>query len=128
PGDDIRRIDRFASARLSAATGRDDFVVRDHYADEAPRVAIVADTSPSMALFPPELPWLCKPAARDEAERLIEASAARARCPVQNLRGDGVVRSMIELQRRRSLAPGSFVFVLSDFRERPTGVDWRRVL
>jgi hypothetical protein len=127
PGDDIRHIDRFATARLSAATGRDEFVVREHHAEEAARVAIVCDTSPSMGLFPAELPWLHKDAARDEAARMIAASAARARCPVRSLSGD-VERSLLELGRRRSLGPGSFLFVLSDFLEPLPSTLWRRAV
>jgi uncharacterized protein (DUF58 family) len=128
PGDDIRSIDRFASARASAASGRDEYVVRERYADEAARVAIVADGSPSMALFPPELPWLRKPEAVAEAAALIEASARRARCPVRRLEADRVTRALDELGRQRSSTTGSFVFVLSDFLEPPPAAAWRRVL
>jgi hypothetical protein len=37
-GDDPHRIDWAASGRLSAARGTDEFVVREYFADEAPRV------------------------------------------------------------------------------------------
>src|SRR5438067_13913035 len=80
PGDDLRRIDRHASARLSAARDSDELIVREHYAEEAAHVAVVVDPSPSMSLFPETLPWLSKPAAVAAAESLIAASAYRARC------------------------------------------------
>ena len=38
PGDDVDTIDWNASARLSSARGRDEFIVRERFADEAPRV------------------------------------------------------------------------------------------
>ncbi|MES1248926.1 MAG: DUF58 domain-containing protein, partial [Actinomycetota bacterium] len=38
PGDAVSSIDWLASARLSSATGGDEFVVREHAADEAARV------------------------------------------------------------------------------------------
>jgi len=126
PGDDTRRIDWFASARLSAATERDEFVVRDHHADETASVAIVADRGPTMALFPRELPWLRKWEARDEAERLIAASAAHARAPLHRAGADSVARALLELERRRSLGVGSFVFVLSDFAQPVDGKTLRR--
>ncbi|MGH3048934.1 MAG: DUF58 domain-containing protein, partial [Gaiellaceae bacterium] len=43
PGDSVSWIDWAASARLSAARGDDEFVVRELYADEAPRVVVLAD-------------------------------------------------------------------------------------
>ncbi len=73
-GDPLRTIDWAASARLSTARGTDEFVVRDHFAEDAVRVVIVADRSRSMALFPSSLPWLDKPAAVLEAGRMILAS------------------------------------------------------
>src|SRR6266566_3084596 len=50
PGDPVSTIDWFASAQLSEARGSDEFVVRDRAADEAPRVTIVLDRRPAMAL------------------------------------------------------------------------------
>ena len=41
PGDDIDKIDWNASARLSLARGSEEFVVREHYAEEAPRVVVL---------------------------------------------------------------------------------------
>lgn len=63
PGDPVSSIDWYASARLSSARGREQFVVREHFEDEAPRVVVVADRRPSMALYDVSLPWLSKPAA-----------------------------------------------------------------
>ena len=50
-GDPVSTIDWFATARLSAASGRDEFIVRDHAADEAPRVVIVCDRRPAMGIY-----------------------------------------------------------------------------
>jgi uncharacterized protein (DUF58 family) len=79
PGDDVDTIDWAASARLSSARGTDEFVVRERYADEAPRVAIVVDRRPSMALHDASLPWLHKPAAIREAARMISDSTVASR-------------------------------------------------
>lgn len=79
PGDPVATIDWFASARLSAARGGDEFVVRETYAEEAPRVLLVVDRRPSMALYGPELPWLSKPAAVAAAADAIARAALRAR-------------------------------------------------
>ena len=79
PGDAIRTIDWAASARLSLARGGDEFIVREHFAEEAPRVVVLADRRPSMALFGEEWPWLQKPAAIRQAVRLIGDSAVAAR-------------------------------------------------
>jgi uncharacterized protein (DUF58 family) len=128
PGDDIRSIDRFASARAAAPYGRGAYVVRERYADESAYVTTVADASPSMALFPPELPWLHKPEAVAEAAALIEASARRVRCPVRTLEADRVDRALGELGRQRTAGTGSFVFVLSDFLDPPPASVWRRLL
>src|SRR5262249_41751442 len=70
-GDDVRRIDWHASARLSAALDDDEFVVRELFAEEAVTVVVVRDRRPSMALHPPPSPWLDKAAALAEAESLI---------------------------------------------------------
>ena len=82
PGDDVRRIDWRASARLSLARGGDEFVVREHLTEEATHVVVMIDRSPTMELYPPELPWLCKPAAIREAGAMIVESALRAACSV----------------------------------------------
>ena len=84
-GDAVATIDWFASARLSAATGRDEFIVRDRAADEAPRVALVCDRRPAMGLFEPPLPWLSKSRALTEAVASIVASTIAARADVASL-------------------------------------------
>jgi uncharacterized protein (DUF58 family) len=84
-GDPVSTIDWFATARLSAVSGRDQFVVRDRSADEAPRVALLCDRRPAMAIFPASLPWLQKPRALAEATAAIVASAAAARSDVASL-------------------------------------------
>jgi len=118
PGDDLRRIDRHASARLSAARDSDELIVREHYAEEAARVVVLVDPSPTMALFPEPLPWLHKPAAVESAARLIEASAYRARCPVERRAAD--VSALADLDVPR----GTFVFVVSDFLDPPVEEAW----
>src|SRR5215470_862609 len=77
-GDAVKLIDWAASARLSSARGADEFVVRDHYAEDAVRVAVIIDRSPSMALYPEALPWLHKPAAVRLAGAAIVESAVAA--------------------------------------------------
>ena len=158
PGDDVGTIDWRASARLSSATARDEFVVRERYAEEAPTVVIVCDRRPAMQLFPDELPWLSKPEAVRTVSEMIVASAARARGPVGYLHHDGAdvlwhrPRHALDLETlhaflaeafrapednvslaldelvhvRRSLPPGSFVFVLSDFLAAPALDVWLR--
>ncbi|NUT54615.1 MAG: DUF58 domain-containing protein, partial [Thermoleophilia bacterium] len=49
PGDDVGKIDWPASARLSLARGSDEFVVREHFAEEAPRDVVLADRRPTMS-------------------------------------------------------------------------------
>jgi uncharacterized protein (DUF58 family) len=85
PGDPVSTIDWFASARLSSATGGDEFIVRDRAADEAPRVTILLDRRPAMGLYPPPLPWLSKREAMREAAISIAASAAVARADIAAL-------------------------------------------
>ena len=58
PGDDVDKIDWNASAELSLARGTEEFVVREHYAEEAPRVVVLADRRPSMSVFSEQWPWL----------------------------------------------------------------------
>jgi len=85
PGDPVSSIDWFASARLSSASGGDEFVVRDRAADEAPRVALLLDRRPAMGLYPPPLPWLSKAEAQRQAVISIAASAAAARADLASL-------------------------------------------
>jgi uncharacterized protein (DUF58 family) len=79
PGDDVAWMDWAASAKLSAARGSDEFIVRERFADEAPRVVVLCDRRPSMSLRATELRPLDKPRAILEALDLIQASAAAAR-------------------------------------------------
>src|SRR5262249_56123415 len=61
PGDSLAAIDWKSSARLSSVHAEPEFLVREHFADEAPRVVMVADRRATMSLYPG--PWLSKPAA-----------------------------------------------------------------
>jgi uncharacterized protein (DUF58 family) len=76
PGDDVDLIDWNASARLSSARGTDEFVVRQTFADEAPRVVIFCDRRPQMSFFAPPFPWLDKAEAMRQACELICDSTA----------------------------------------------------
>ena len=82
PGDPVSTIDWYASARLSAAQGDAAFVVRERFAEEAPRVVIVFDRRPSMRLYGPPFPWLSKPAACAAIVDAIVVSALAARSEV----------------------------------------------
>lgn len=168
PGDDVDAIDWAASAKLSAARGTDEFIVRERYADEAPRVVIVCDRRPAMELYPPGLPWLSKPTAMLEAGSLIADSTAKARgligyldfatgngngegpafwrpphgqtdfwrvkeshllFPLYQAPEDNLERAFAFLAPlRRSLPAGTFVFILSDFLNRPTPETWSTIL
>ena len=74
-GDSMRAIDWKASARLASARNADEFVVREHFADDRLRAVIVVDRRPEMALYPSDLPWLHKPAAVAAAGQMIAESA-----------------------------------------------------
>ncbi|HSC51544.1 MAG TPA: DUF58 domain-containing protein [Gaiellaceae bacterium] len=77
-GDSVRTIDWKASARVSSAREADEFVVREHFAEDALRVVLVVDRRPEMRLFPEELPWLHKPEAVRVAGRMVVESALAA--------------------------------------------------
>lgn len=77
-GDPVETIDWKASARLSSARWSDEFVIRERHAEEAPRVVVVCDRRPEMALYPRGYVWLSKPDAAREASDLIAASAIAA--------------------------------------------------
>ncbi|HEY5872756.1 MAG TPA: DUF58 domain-containing protein [Gaiellaceae bacterium] len=154
PGDDVDKIDWYASARLSLARGSEEFVVREHYADEAPRVVVLADRRPSMSLFPEGWPWLSKPEAIRSAVTLIGSSATAARGLLgyfDEAEGDAYwhpprsshVYGAPELERKfgapedtlqrglrhfaehkRDLPAGTFVFIVSDFLVAPTRDEW----
>ena len=145
PGDDMDTIDWAASARLSSARGTDEFIVRERFAEEAPRVVVIADRRPAMSLFPDWLPWLSKPKATRIAALMIADSTVAARgysgyldfaegelywrpprSQHEDWRSqpprpfgapeDTVNRSLEHLlELRPSLLPGSFVFAISDF-------------
>ncbi len=78
-GDNPDAIDWSASARASAAHGTDEFILREHFADDAPRAVIVVDRRPEMALSSPDVPWLRKDEALRMAAGLIADSVAEAR-------------------------------------------------
>ncbi|HVV59411.1 MAG TPA: DUF58 domain-containing protein [Gaiellaceae bacterium] len=82
PGDRLSSIDWFASARLSAASGGDEFVVRQTYAEDAPRIVVVLDRRPSMALYDDALPFLSKPRAVREIVAAVVSSARAARAEI----------------------------------------------
>jgi uncharacterized protein (DUF58 family) len=157
PGDDVRLIDHRASARLSAALGSDEFVVREHFTEEAARVVVAVDRRPAMALFPPGLPWLSKPGAIAAAGTLVVESAVAARCLpgylddgvwsapdgrtepwrlVEHAAGgrfrapeDALVGILDALAaHERALPQGSFAFVLSDFLAFPPDGAWEGAL
>ena len=158
PGDDMKRIDWAASARLSSARGSDDFIVREHFAEEAPRVVVVADRRPEMSLYPSWLPWLSKGDAVRTASVLIADSTVAARGLSGYLdHAEGTLywrppRSQHEdwrsekrrpfrapqdtvslsfahlLASRPSLPPGTFLFVLSDFLVPPEEQLWLRAV
>jgi uncharacterized protein (DUF58 family) len=92
PGDRLAWIDWPASARISRARDDDVFIVREYYAELAPRVVVVVDRHPSMGLYPAGFPYLSKPDALREAMTAIIASAYAARAYVGSLDvagGDG---------------------------------------
>jgi uncharacterized protein (DUF58 family) len=158
PGDHVKLIDWAASAKLSRARGHDEFVVREHYADEAPRVVVLCDRRPSMSLFPAGWPWLEKPVAVRAILRAIADSALAAQAyvgyldhgaqrpfwePPKSQRtlheldlerpfrapDDALSRGLEELLRnRRDLPAGTFLFVVSDFLAPPSRDLWLRAV
>jgi uncharacterized protein (DUF58 family) len=158
PGDDLAWMDWAASARLSAARGSDEFIVRERFADEAPRVVVLCDRRPSMSIPASPLRRLDKPQAIQTALELIAASASAARsltgyldhadgepywrAPRTELRAetgtferpfrapaDTVSRGLDFLgEHRRDLPTQAFVFVLSDFVVPPDLRVWTRTL
>jgi uncharacterized protein (DUF58 family) len=149
PGDLTAHIHWPASARLSEARGMDEFVVREYFAEQAPRVAIVHDRRPAMAVNAPPSPWLDKRGAAEAALRLIRRAAAAEhgdvlyadashRRPVwlRDVRdtgaydaGDDALRRPLETLCRHaaSLPTGSFVFVVSDFLAAVPARAWLRM-
>jgi uncharacterized protein (DUF58 family) len=78
PGDPVEAIDWKTSARLSTAVASDVFVVRERYAEEAPRAVIACDRRPALGIEPAGLPLLSKPAAIRQIVDLIARSVAGA--------------------------------------------------
>ena len=158
PGDDVAWMDWAASAKLSAARGDDEFIVRERFADEAPRVVVLCDRRPSMSIPSSLLRQLDKPRALLTALELIGASAHAARSltgyvdyadgeaywrPPRSERlaepgtfdrpfhapADTVSRGLEFLgDHRRDLPTQAFVFVLSDFIVPPDMDAWQRAL
>jgi uncharacterized protein (DUF58 family) len=158
PGDDLAWMDWAASAKLSAARGTDEFIVRERFADEAPRVVVLCDRRPSMSMTASPLRPLDKPRAILAALELIGASAAAARSltgyldyaegepywrPPRTERlaprgtfdrafrapGDTIARGLDFLgEHRRDLPTQAFVFVLSDFIVPLEPAAWERAL
>jgi hypothetical protein len=125
-GDDVRLIDHRASARLSFALDRDEFVVREHFSEDAARVVVVRDPRPSMTLFPTALPWLSKPQGCTTVARLLESSARRAGCPFRV--EEDTAAHTLESLALGPLGRGSFVFVVSDFLALPPEDVWQEPL
>jgi uncharacterized protein (DUF58 family) len=157
PGDDVDTIDWGASAKLSSARGTDEFVVREKFAEEAPRVVVVCDRRPGMNVFPPTLPWLSKPRGMMHATEILTEAAIAARgiagyldfadgeaffLPPRSQHDldirardrfdapdDNVALALEHLvEHRRALPTGSFVFVLSDFLVPLAEDAWTRAL
>jgi uncharacterized protein (DUF58 family) len=160
PGDDPGAIDWKLSARLSSIRGETAFIVREDFADEAPRVVLVVDRGPWMALYPDELPWLKKPEALRAIWTAVATAAVRELGAAGYLdtapghgwfpprgaagfdeiharqssagwagAGDGLEAALDRLvQSRRSLPPGTFVFVCSDFTRRLRPEAWLRAV
>jgi uncharacterized protein (DUF58 family) len=157
-GDDVAWIDWPSSARLSAARDNDEFIVHELFADESPRVVVVADRRPSMGIGPSALRRLDKPQALLAAIDLIGRSARAGRSLtgyVDHAEGevfwkpprsehraapglfdrpflapdDAVTLGLEHLGRhKRDLPTQAFVFVLSDFLVPPDLPVWRRAL
>jgi uncharacterized protein (DUF58 family) len=158
PGDDVAWMDWAASARLSAARGTDEFIVRERFADEAPRVVVLADRRPSMSIEASPMRRLDKPRAIVTAVDLIGQSAIAARsltgyldyaegdafwrAPRSEARAEpgstdrtfqapeDTVSQGLEFlgEHRRDLPTQAFVFVLSDFLVPPDLRVWQRAL
>jgi len=158
PGDDVAWMDWAASARLSAARGSDEFIIRERFADEAPRVVVLADRRPSMSIPASKLRPLDKPKAMITALDLIGQSAIAARSltgyldyaegepywrpPRSESRAapgtfdrefqapDDTVTAGLQFlgEHRRDLPTQAFVFVLSDFIVPPDLDVWQRAL
>ena len=161
PGDDPGLIDWKLSARLSSIRGEAEFVVREDFADEAPRAVCVADRSPVDGALPRRPALAVEAGARCEAsgggrgglgtelglagyldtapgEAGCRRAAPAASTPSTERQGRVGVRRPSRTgsstpssgwpRRRRSLPPGTFVFVCSDFLAAPAPETWLRAL
>jgi uncharacterized protein (DUF58 family) len=158
PGDDVAWMDWAASAKISAARGEDEFIVRERFADEAPRVVVLCDRRPSMSIRASALRPLDKQQALHSTLELIAESAVAARSLTGYLDyGEGEpfwrpprtehraapgtlerafaapddnVSAGLEFlgEHRRDLPTQAFVFVLSDFVVPPHLPTWQRAL
>jgi uncharacterized protein (DUF58 family) len=158
PGDDVGWMDWASSAKLSAARGEDEFIVRERFADEAPRVVVLCDRRSSMSI--PSSPYrrLDKPRALLNVIDLISQSAVAARSltgyldyadgepfwrpPRSEHRAepglfersfgapdDTISRGLEFLgEHRRDLPTQAFVFMISDFFVPPDLRVWERAL
>ena len=157
-GDDVAWIDWPSSARLSAATDSEEFIVHELFADESPRVVVVADRSPSMGIVASPLRRLDKPRALLEVIHVIGLSAHAARSltgyvdhaegevhwrPPRSARNadpgafdrpfhappDAVTLALEHLHaHRRELPTQAFVFLISDYLQPPDPDAWQRAL
>jgi Protein of unknown function DUF58 len=157
-GDDAAWIDWPSSARLSAARDSDVFIVHELFADESPRVVVVADRRPSMGIGASVLRGLDKPQALVQIIDLIGMSARAARSLtgyVDHAEGDvywrpprserlaepgtfdrpfhapdaAVTLALEHLHRhKRDLPTQAFVFVVSDFLLPPEPPAWQQAL
>jgi uncharacterized protein (DUF58 family) len=158
PGDDVGWMDWASSAKLSAARGEDEFIVRERFADEAPRVVVLCDRRSSMSIGSSPYRRLDKPRALLTAIDLISQSAVAARSltgyldyadgepfwrpPRSEQRAepglferpfgapDDSISQGLEFlgEHRRDLPTQAFVFMLSDFVVPPDLRIWQRAL
>jgi uncharacterized protein (DUF58 family) len=158
PGDDVGWMDWASSAKLSAARGEDEFIVRERFADEAPRVVVLCDRRSSMSIGSSPYRRLDKPRALLTAIDLISQSAVAARSltgyldyadgepfwrpPRSEQRAepglferpfgapDDSISQGLEFlgEHRRDLPTQAFVFMLSDFLVPPDLRIWQRAL
>jgi uncharacterized protein (DUF58 family) len=78
-GDDVGTIDWRASGKLSSARGSEEWIVRERFAEEAPRAVVVCDRRPAMGLYGQSFPWLDKPAVMALATEMIAHSVINSR-------------------------------------------------
>ena len=110
PGDPVSSIDWYATARLSAARGREEFVVREHFEDEAPRVVVVsrppAVDEPLRRLAPVALEAGGGRGGRRCDRRQHARRPRRGRLPRRGRRRGAPRRAVLAAAARRSLPVG----------------------